>query len=63
MRQASARRTRISGSSQAESVTRHYFEAIGAHADHYRLALTRFRPTATIGADGSVIVDLGAPNA
>jgi glyoxylase-like metal-dependent hydrolase (beta-lactamase superfamily II)/predicted ester cyclase len=31
VRQASARRTRISGSSQAESVTRHYFEAIGAH--------------------------------
>lgn len=37
-------------------------EAIDMHAEHYRLDLASFRPSATITPDGRIIVDLGAPN-
>lgn len=38
-------------------------EAIEMHAEHYRLDLAEFRPSATITAAGRIVVDLGAPNA
>ncbi len=38
-------------------------EAIEEQANHYGLDLATFRPSVTFAADGTIIVDLGAPNA
>jgi hypothetical protein len=37
--------------------------AIEAHAEHYGIDPSRYRPSATVMLDGRVMVDLGAPNA